>query len=216
LIKLLIADDHSYLIEGVRLSLTDSNINVIHTLNINEIIDLYNTHRPDVVLCDIMFGQKIHGLDILKELIALDPEAKVIIFTQYDQDEFIINAYNLGAKAFLAKSVDSKELIAVIEAVNKGETYFASEIAIKMARYGLNNKFHNKDIHQILDDREIDVLRYLGDGFTEKEIAEKLHLHQRTVANIKVSLKDKLNITKPSSMTKLAIKHGLITSEDSK
>jgi len=211
LVKLLIADDHSYLVQGVMMSLKNSDIEVLeHILDSSQIINAYLRLNPDVILCDIMFGQTLNGLDIVKNLLELDPAANVILFSQYDQDQMIYSAYKFGAKAFLPKSVAASELIDAIHAVSKGDLYFTADIALKMAKMNFDKKSAEKTLEEILTPREIEVMRLIADGVTEKEVAEKFDLSTKTVANIKTSIKEKLNIDSPAAMTKLALKHGLI------
>lgn len=211
----MIADDHSYLIEGVKQLLLQSNINVIgYTLDVHDVIPMYMSLKPDILLCDIMFQMKMHGIDVVADLLKMEPGAKVILFSQYEQDEVIAKAYEVGAKAFLKKSIDAQDLIKVIAAVHDGELYFDSAVAVQLAQFMVKNKSGKVNLDLILDEREKAVLGYLGDGLTENEISEKMDIARRTVSNIKNSLKEKLKIHKPASFTKLAIQHGLTKIDD--
>lgn len=215
MIKLLIADDHSFFVQGVMLSLEDTDITVLeHLSNSGEIINAYIAWKPDVLLCDIMFGQEQSGFDILKELLTIVPDAKVILLSQYDQDKMIKQSYKFGAKAFLSKSIARDDLIKAIETVAKGELYFTPENAIKIAKMTYDKSTDERTLEEILSEKEIEVMTLLSDGFTEKEVATKLDVSVKTIANIKAAIKEKLNVERNSSLTKLALKHGLINMDE--
>ncbi len=215
MVKLLIADDHSYLVQGVRVSLKNSDIEVLdHILDSSLIIEATQRLKPDVILCDIMFSQSLNGLDVLKKLMETDPTTKMILFSQYDQDQTIYSAYKFGAKAFLPKSVEASELIDAIHRVNDGELYFTAEIAVKMAKMNFDKKSDDRPLEEILTPKEIEAMRFLANGDTEKEVAAKLDVSTKTVANLKAAIKEKLNIERNSSIIKMALKHGLIKFDD--
>lgn len=215
MIKLLIADDHSFFVQGVTLSLSDTDITVLqHLSRIDEIIEAYIRLQPDVLVCDIMFGQERNGFDILKELLTIEPDARVILLSQYDQDKMIKQSYKLGAKAFLSKSIARDDLITAIQTVAKGELYFTPENAIKLARMAYDKAADDRALEEILSEKEIEVMTLLSDGYTEKEVANKLDVSVKTIANIKAAIKEKLNVEKNSSLTKLALKHGLINMDE--
>ncbi len=210
-IKLLIADDHGYLIDGVKLSLEDSEVEVVsHTMMADDIVGQYLASKPDVVLMDIMFGQDKTGLDILDELLAVAPEAKIIVFTQYDQDELIQRAYAKGAKAFLPKSTRVDELLDAIRTAVRDEIYFTDAIARRLAALVTRAKSADRDPTELLTQKELDVFRLLAQGFTEQEIAQKLNFHQRTITATKAVIRDKLGISRPAEFTMAALKYKLI------
>lgn len=215
MIKLLIADDHSFFVQGVMMSLSDTNISVLdHLSSAREIIATYVRLKPDVLVCDIMFGQEQNGFDIIKELLIIEPTANVILLSQYDQDKMIKQSYKIGAKAFLSKSIARDDLIAAIQTVAKGELYFTPENAIKLAKMTYDKAVDERTLEEILSEKEIEVMTLLSDGYSEKEVATKFDVSVKTVANIKAAIKDKLNIEKNSSLTKLALKHGLINMDE--
>lgn len=215
MVKLLIADDHSYLVQGVIMSLTDSDIEVLdHILDASLIVDAYQRLKPDVILCDIMFSQALNGLDVLKLLLNIDPKVKVILFSQYDQDNIIHNAYKFGAKAFIPKSIASSELIEAIHRVNKGELYFTSDIAVRMAKINVGKKADDRPVEEILNPIEIQVMTLLSDGATERATADRMQKSTKWVANIKADIKVKLGIETMAQMTKKALQFGLIKFDD--
>jgi two-component system, NarL family, invasion response regulator UvrY len=216
MIKLMVADDHTIMIEGIRHTLIDSGIELVgHTLIATEVVDVYRQLKPDVLICDIRFGQEAHGLDVLVDLLKVEPGAKVIIFSQFLDDKYIFNTYDFGAKAFVVKSISEDELIHVIKKVNSGDMHFDKEIALKMVEFNYKlTDTKSKDIIGTLSAREVDVLRHLANGLTDKEVAIELNIAPRTVANVKQALKTKLNLHKQADITKFALRHNLIALED--
>lgn len=211
-IRLLIADDHKYLIDGVMLSLDDSDIQVVaHTMNVDEIAPLYLELKPDVLLIDIMFGQEKTGLDALTEVLEQDPEAKVVVFSQYDQDELIQKAYSMGAKAFLTKSTKVDVLIKAIYSASQGEVFFTNDIARRLAALVTLSSSKGPSPKEALNSKELNVFCLLAKGLTEQEIAKELGFHHRTITSNKASIKEKLGLSRPAEFTITALKHQLIT-----
>jgi len=211
LVALLIAEDHLFFINGIMHSLEDTDIQVVgHVTEADAIMSAFAELKPDVLLCDIKFGENLNGFDKAEELLVSFPDAKVIFLSQFDQDQMIEEAYKRGAKAFLPKSVDSDELIDAIKAVASGELYFTKENAVKLAKLAYNKEGDIKGLNEILTQKEIEILKLLAEGHTEREAAALLSCSLKTITNGKASIKHKLNIEKVASMTKLALKYGLI------
>ena len=211
-IRLLIADDHKYLIDGVRLSLDDAGFEVVaQTMSVHDILPLYKEHKPDAVLVDIMFNQDKTGLDVLADVLNIDPEAKIIVFSQYDQDELIQKAYVLGAKAFLTKSVKVDTLIEAVRCATKGEVYFTDDIAQRLAALATRSSSGAPSPREVLTAKELDIFCLLAKGLTELEVANELGFHQRTITSNKATIKEKLGISRPAEFTIAALKDKLIS-----
>ncbi len=211
-IRLLIADDHKYLIDGVMLSLEDTDIQVVsHTMNVHEIVALNHELQPDVLLIDIMFGQDKTGLDIVEEVLSKDPNTRIIIFSQYDQDELIQKSYSMGVQAFLTKSTKLDVLIEAITAASRGEVFFTDDIAHRLASLVARPQSSPPLPQDVLTQKELNVFCLLAKGLTEQEIAKELGFHHRTITSNKASIKEKLRISRPAEFTIAALKGQLIT-----
>jgi two-component system, NarL family, invasion response regulator UvrY len=206
------ADDHNYHMEGVKAAFVGTNIEVVgYTTDPQTVLSSYKDLKPDVLLCDIRFkNSQDDGFSILKSVIDFDPAAKVIMFSQFDQDILIQQSYDEGAKCFLKKIVHSDELIEAITQVSIGEIFFTPDIAKQLAANSVLKKGRDRAISDILTGLEIEVLRYLAEGKTEKEIADLLECSIRKITYLKANLKEKLHINNNSDLTRLAIKHKLI------
>lgn len=208
IIKILIADDHKILIDGLVSSLDTAIFEVVSTVREPEnILSSYIETKPDVLISDMKFNDKeMTGLDVISEVIELDSEAKIIIFSQYDSIELIRSAYSLGAKAFVTKSMDI-DLIDVVKEVSTGSIYFEPSISNRLAKYAIQGAASPREV---LDERELLVLCLLAKGSTQKEIAKEMKLSVRTVNTIHSAIREKLSIERPSHLTLLAVQYNLI------
>ncbi|WP_291276137.1 response regulator transcription factor, partial [Flavobacterium sp.] len=176
MINILIADDHAFFADGVKQALKDTEINVIKYIpSADQIIDEFTNIKPDLLLSDIKFGHELNGFDVLEQLIAIHPSAKVILLSQFDQGETIKESYKRGAKAFLSKSTSSEELIEAIRVVAKGELYFTAENAIRLAKSEYDkdpdDASNIKELLTKLNPKEHEVFLLLAKGLSDEKAA---------------------------------------------
>lgn len=173
-IKVLIVDNDPMVTESLALIVEKSGHNVVGVGNNGqEGIDLYKTNKPDVVLMDIQMENK-NGIDAVKEIMAFNSSAKILILTTFKDEEYIADALKSGAKGYILKqNVDS--LIPSLEAVFAGNSVFDSEITVKINNNGLGEFNDDK-----LNDREILITGLIAEGLNNKEIADKLYLSEGT------------------------------------
>lgn len=209
-IRILIADDHPLIIEGLTLSLEKRGIKVAcHALAVEESVQQYCECKPDVVIMDVGFGPGANGLDAARAIIDIDPDARIVFYTQYDQDEIVREAYRLGGRGFVPKVQPTDLLADVIAQVQQGKIHFLPEIAERLALIGVRG---DDSPRAKLDAREFDVFRRLAEGQTIEEIAGELSLSRKTISLVVQSVKDKLNVQRAADITRLAIRHHIIES----
>lgn len=207
-IRILIADDHPLIIEGLALSLSKRGIELAgHAAATADVIDRFRQCRPDVVVMDVGFGSGPTGLDAAREVIALDPEARIVFYTQYDQDEIVREAYRLGGRGLVPKVQPADVLADVIEQVQLGKIHFLPDIAERLALMGVRG---DDSPRAKLDSRELDVFTRLARGQTTEEIACALSLSRKTISLVVQAVKDKLGVQRSAEITRLAIRHHLI------
>jgi DNA-binding NarL/FixJ family response regulator len=219
LINILIADDHAFFADGVKQALKDTEINVIKYIpSADQIIDEFTNIKPDLLLSDIKFGHELNGFDVLEQLIAIHPSAKVILLSQFDQGETIKESYKRGAKAFLSKSTSSEELIEAIRVVAKGELYFTAENAIRLAKSEYDkdpdDASNIKELLTKLNLKEHEVFLLLAKGLSDEKAAATLDVSRKTITNYKSAIKEKLKINTVTEMTIIASKAGLVRLRD--
>lgn len=205
LIRLVVADDHGMIVAGVKVSFSGTNIAVIDSTNDpHSVLSLYQLHKPDIVLCDIRFGDSHSGIDVLKQILSFDKDAKVVMFSQFDDGESILTAYQLGARAFLTKEMSHFALIKALNAVQDGTVHIEPSIAIKLARGTIASEFSAVqvppkiiaspgEIPRLLNEKELAIFR-LSAQFTATEIAEQMGFTTRTISSINSSIRLKLNL----------------------
>jgi len=209
-IRVLIADDHPTIIEGLTSILSRSPLAlevVGHATSTAAVIEQYRAVNPDVVVLDVRFGEGPTGLDVARELLSLEPQARIIFYSQFDQDEIIQEAYRLGGAAFITKNTMPTLLAEVIQQVHAGDRYFLREIAERLAMLGIQGEASPQSK---LDERELEVFKMIAMGFTSAEIAGKMDLSTKTIGTIHQSIKDLLGLQRSADFTRLAAKHFLI------
>jgi DNA-binding NarL/FixJ family response regulator len=201
-IRLLIADDHALILEGLAATIgrQDDMTVVAKAGNGREAVELWKTHRPDVSLLDLRMPV-LNGVGVIKEVRDLDVSARVIVQTTYDTDEEIYQAIRAGAKGYLLKDAPLEELLDSIRRVHAGETCIPPALGAKLA---------TRMSGEALTDRELDVLKLLSRGRSNKEIGTDLFIRETTVKTHVRSIFSKLNVMSRTEAIAAANKRGLI------
>jgi DNA-binding NarL/FixJ family response regulator len=211
-IRVLIADDHALVREGISafLKLCDDIEVVAEASDGLEAIEQAKKFDPDVILLDIAMP-KLGGLEATIELGKTTPRAKILVLTQYDDTEYISRFLKAGVSGYLLKRAVGSELVAAIRAVNRGEFYLYPSIASEVvAGYLGKDKPAMEDPYEKLTDREKQVLKLIAEGYTHKEIADMLNISVKTVIAHQTNITEKLGISSRSGLIKFAIQKGII------
>lgn len=156
-----------------------------------EAAELYKIHQPDVLLMDIRMKEK-SGLDASAEILEEFPDAKILLLTTFSDDEYIVKALKLGAKGYLLKQ-DYASILPALEAVCSGQTVFGTEIMSRIPELiHSGSSFHYEDYD--ISRRELEIIRLIADGLSNKEIASQFFLSEGTVRNYLSSILDKLQL----------------------
>jgi DNA-binding NarL/FixJ family response regulator len=201
-IRILIADDHSVVREGlVSLVKRKSDMVVVaEASNGREAVELWKEHRPDVALLDLRMPE-LDGVGAIKEIRELDEYAHIVVLTTYDGDEDIYRAIKAGAKAYLLKDTARDALVDTVRRVHAGETYLPPQLAAKLAeRVG----------GEALSPREIEVLQRMAVGKSNKEIGAELFISEGTVKTHTKSIFNKLDVVSRTEAVATATRRGLI------
>lgn len=207
-INVVLADDHPLLMAGFAMSLSDYGIYVIgQAKSPDDAIAQYLSLKPDVLVLDIRFGEKLSGLNAAQDLLKKDSKAKIVFLSQFDQDSLIKEAYRLGGHAFVTKDRDAEELAEAIRSAEQGKLYFLPQVAERLASLAVRG---DTSPQSQLEEREVEIFTLMAQGLTNVEIADKLNLSSKTISNVSQSVKEKLGIHRSADITRLAVKHGLI------
>lgn len=209
-IRVLLADDHQVLREGLRVLLdSEEDISVIGEAGTGEeAIRLALQLQPDLVVMDLgMPG--LSGLDAIRELRRQNPRIRILVLSMHSGREVVIQALRAGCDGYVPKSSAHTNLLQAIRAVYSGERYLhptaatvvVDELTDRQAKAGLLN---------ILSEREKEVLRFTAMGFTSREIGDKLALSPKTVDTYRQRAMDKLNLEHRSDIIRFALQAGLL------
>lgn len=200
--KIVIVDDDHLVVNSLKTIIEASNIEVLAVgYDGLDAIELFKKHKPDLVLMDIRMD-KLNGIEATKEILNIDSEAKILLITTFQDEEYISSALSLGCKGYILKQ-NIKGIIPAINAVYSGNLVFDSKIVSNIKQNPSPNS--NKDTNEIdidLSQRELDILLLVADGLNNKEIAANLFLSEGTVRNYISSMLDKLDLR---DRTQLAI-----------
>jgi two-component system invasion response regulator UvrY len=207
-LRVLLADDHPIVMSGFALSLQSKGIEVIGQVTTpNEAVENYEKLKPDVLMMDLRFGEKLTGLDAAKTILERDPKANILFLSQFDQDALIKQTYSIGGRGFLTKDISAGDLAQAVADASRGETYFLDRIAKRLANLSVKG---DQSPGAVLDPREFEIFILTAKGRTNPEMAEVLGLSQKTISNITHSLKAKLGTDRIADIALLAVKHGYI------
>jgi two-component system response regulator NreC len=210
-IRVLLADDHAIVREGVRMLLNaQPDVEVVgEAANGEQTIDLTRQLAPDIVLMDIgMPG--MNGLQATRAVKAAQPQTNVLVLTMQEGQDYFFSILAAGASGYVLKGAHSAELLAAIRAVHKGGVYLDPMMAKKLMSDYLKRGEQEKVSG--LSDRERQVLRLIADGLTAQQIADKLVISVNTVQTHRLHIMEKLNLHNRAELIKYAIHKGLIQS----
>lgn len=209
-IRVMIADDHSLIREGLRQLLEfDGSIKVVgEAANGVECLDNLKKYDPEVLLLDINMPEK-NGIEVLKNMKEKQSPVKVLILTVHNELEYLLNAVDIGVEGYIMKDSESSELKKAIRAVRDGESYIQSSLIP-----ALNNQLLNRDVDRdrvaSLTKRELEVLIQVANGMFNKEIATNLNISERTVKNHISNIFKKIEVSDRTQAAVFAIKNNII------
>jgi two-component system nitrate/nitrite response regulator NarL len=209
MIKVLLVDDHPLVLEGIRAIIeTYSHIEVVGaTSSANEALQIACRANPDVVMLDINMPE-LNGLDAIELFKERYPQTRILMLSMHNSREYISTSVMYGAAGYVLKDVPPSEIIAAIEAVAAGGTYFSSGVSDVLMR--VNEKTKNSGP---LTTREQSVLLLVAEGKSSKDVARTLDISARTVETHRKNIKKKLGIATTAGLTRYAIESGIVGSD---
>lgn len=212
-IRVLICDDHTILREGIRLLLNaQPDIEVVgEASDGRDAVTQARTLKPDVILMDIAMPS-LNGLEATKQIHRDDPNARVLVLTMYESDEYVAQMLEAGATGYVLKKVAGSELVYAIRAVHQGEAFLYPSITKRLVEDYLRRIETGQERTSLdsLTEREREILQLIAEGHTSKDIADMLSLSIRTVQNHRAHVMQKLGIHDRGDLIKYAIQKGII------
>ena len=212
-VHLLLADDHALFREGLRLLLEQKGEFTVvgEATNGEEAIELAKSLKPDVVVMDITMPE-MDGLEAARQLRAQMPNLPILFLTVHDTDNYFFGALDAGASGYVLKDAVGADLVAAIHTVYKGEVYLSPAVARRL----VEDYLHRVDLgeehqsYQLLTGREREILQLIGQGYTNREMAEKLILSVNTIQTHRLHIMEKLNLHSRAELMKYALRLGLL------
>ena len=204
-IKILIADDHPFFVDGLAANVeAEADMVVVaRAADGREAVARAREHTPDVILMDLRMPV-MNGVEAIREILRETPESRIIVLTTYDGDEDIHRALKAGAKAYLLKDVFREELLAAVRGVHSGRRHIPAHVADRLAeRMGAEE----------LTDREVGVLRLVAAGRSNREIGEALNIAEGTVKAHVNNILNKMGANDRTHAAMLALQRGLFRFE---
>jgi DNA-binding NarL/FixJ family response regulator len=210
MINVLLADDHSIVRAGLRRIVEESGDMVViaEASNGREAIQLVQKNCPDVAVIDISMPD-VDGLEVTQHLLTVYPNLPIIILTMHEEDQYVVRAIESGAMGYITKRSAPEQLVTAIRQVRNGVRYLTSEAGNALARCVARGS-HAKSILDSISTRELQVLRRLAMGHTNREIANDYHISIKTVDTYRFRLLKKLNLRNNAELSRFAIQNRLI------
>lgn len=206
-IRVLVADDHPPITRSLQQDLKLFGIDQVDAIaDGTQVISMYTATKPNVLVLDLRIGP-IRGLDLARQILSFDSDARIVFYSQFDQPYIVREAYRLGGKAFLPKSAPLDCVAEAIKAAHAGNTYLHPEVAQQIALLTVRGEESPADK---LNERELTVFRLMAKGLTNEEIAGELNLHPKTIGMITKSVRESLGVQRAADITRLALKYELI------
>lgn len=210
-IRILIADDHGVLRAGLRAVLNaEPDMTVVAEAGDGPTaLRLATELCPDILLLDISMPG-MNGVEVTRQLKKAQPDVRALILTLHEDEGLLQEAIQAGASGYIVKRAVESELISAIQAVYRGDIYIHPAMTRALLKDVSPSLVTDKEPTEPLSPREVEVLRLVADGHTNRQVAEMLHVSVRTVESHRANLMGKLNLSSPAQLVRYALEHGLL------
>ncbi|MDJ0785585.1 MAG: response regulator transcription factor [Myxococcota bacterium] len=211
MIRAVIADDHGIVREGLRRVLeAEADIQVLgEAADGNEAFQLIEDEEPDVAILDISMP-RLGGLDTLERMRRRFPRVRVILLSVHGESSFIQNAVNLGADGYILKNGRADDIVSAVRAVVNGGSYFSPPVAREIVQQIRSPRTESDEPFSTLSRREREVLGWIAEGHSAKEVGNELGISPKTVEAHRTRIMRKLGARKATELVRYAVRHGLI------
>ena len=211
----MIADDHPLVREALHRALEgEEDIEVVAEVGDGEeAVKFASELKLNVAVMDIVMP-KLNGIEATRKIKEIAPDTAILILTAYDDDEYVLGLLDAGAAGYLLKSARGRDLVGAIRAIRSGESVLHPKIIAKLLKRATIAPAGEHKASELLSEREAEVLKLVTSGMSNKEIAEKLYLSQRTIKAHLTNIFNKLNVASRSEAIVKGLQWGLVTLEN--
>jgi DNA-binding NarL/FixJ family response regulator len=208
MIRVVIADDHTIVREGLKQLLTAAgDLEVVaEAVDGHQVLDCARKVDFDVLVLDMSMPGK-SGMELIRQLKAEAPRIRIVVLTMHHENQYAVRAIKAGASGYVTKDSASAQLVQALRKVATGGAFISAEVAEQLARQAQGVAAAAP--HEMLSDREFQVLRLLTAGISLTEIGEQLHLSVKTISTHKARIMDKLGVSNQAELIRYALAHGL-------
>jgi len=213
-LRVVLADDHTLVRAGIRalVETIEGAVIVAEADNGREAVSLARTHHPDLIVMDISM-KELNGIEATLQIVADNPEARVLILSMHATEDFVRRALRAGAVGYIVKDSAPLELRMAIEAIRRGEVFVSSRVSQHLVA-GLSGKARPEDTAlDALTPRQREILQLIAEGKSTKEIAFALSVSIKTVETHRAALMDRLGIRDVAGLVLFAVRHKLVSVE---
>ena len=212
-IRILLADDHAILREGLRTLLEgQGEFEVVgDAANGREAVELAELHNPDVAIVDVAMPG-LNGIEATRRITANNPKTAVVILSMHSDESYILRSLKAGARAYLLKDSLKTDLIEAVRAAVRGKSYFSPKVSQVLKEDYVNELAARgaEDTWELLTDREREILQLVAEGKTNKEIAAVLNISTYTIDTHRSHILQKLNLHSAPELILYAVRKGII------
>ena len=207
--KILIADDHPIVRAGFKQVISETQDMIVEdeASNGQEVLNLIHKKDYDIILLDISMPGR-SGLEIIKDLKTIKPKIPVMILSIYPEEQYAIRALRAGASGYMTKASAPHELISAIRKICQGGKYISAALAEKLTDY--LDADASKPVHELLSDREYQVMLMIASGKTVSAIAEELCLSVKTISTYRAHILEKMKLKNNAEITLYAVQNQLV------
>ncbi|MDZ7740800.1 MAG: response regulator transcription factor [Bacteroidota bacterium] len=210
--KIVLADDHKIVIDGIKALLEDDErFRIIaEASNGKELIDLVGLAEVDIAIVDIDMPV-LNGIEATRIIKKDHPGVKTVILTMYHEKSLIKKFIEMGVDAYLLKNSSREALIDCLEKIVNGQKYFDAGVTLSLlGKSGINSKYGSSPDEVELTSREIEIMRLIAEGMSNKEIGKQLYISDRTVDTHRTNLMRKLEVKNVAGIIRFAMKNGYV------
>jgi DNA-binding NarL/FixJ family response regulator len=210
-IRVLVADDHTILREGLvaLLNGSDDCRVIAQAADGMTAVELALQTEPDVIVLDISMP-KLNGIEVIRRLTKELEQTRILVLTMHAEEEYVLHVVRAGAAGFLLKDSASEELLGAVRSLANGRGYFGAHASRVLAQQVQQPNSRIEDPYRDLTDRERQVFHLIVEGMTTKEIAKHLDISTKTAENHRFRAMDKLGARNTAELIRYAVKHGLL------
>lgn len=215
-ISLIIADDHEIFRDGLALMLAKHGVELVGQAGDGqELVQLVEEKRPDIVLTDIKMP-RMDGIAAARLLLQRYPALRIIALSMHEEEDLIVEMLEAGARGYLLKNADKKEILNAIQTVEEGNIYYCKHTTANLASLIVKSKFdaQKRAPGALFNDREKEIIRLICRQHTAQEIGDLLYLSKRTVEGYRTRILEKMDVKNTAGVVIFALKHSIIKEDE--